>query len=106
MEYIDGFIYANVWQTDCLAIIDPGTGTVVSWALMQSLTALAESTAGKPFSDGMEELNGIAWDQAGRRLFVTGKWWPRVYQVRLEEGLGPIGTPQTVASARESCIPT
>ncbi len=76
LEVVDGAVYANVWLTDRIAIIDPGTGRVTAWI------DLAGLGPGGP-SAGNAVLNGIAWDAAGKRLFVTGKLWPRVFEIRV-----------------------
>jgi glutamine cyclotransferase len=76
LEYIDGEIYANVWTTDRLAIISPGTGIVSGWIDLAGLMPRA-ATAGDAV------LNGIAYDAARRRLFVTGKLWPRLFEIRV-----------------------
>jgi glutaminyl-peptide cyclotransferase len=76
LEAVDGSVYANVWLTDRIAIIDPGTGRVTGWI---DLTGLGP---GGP-SAGDAVLNGIAWDAAGKRLFVTGKLWPQVFEIRI-----------------------
>ena len=83
LEVIDGEIFANVWLTDHLVRIDPTTGNV-SWVV--DLSGLLASQGGAP---GAEVLNGIAWDPAGRRLFVTGKWWPWLFEIELPDC--PIG---------------
>lgn len=77
LEYVDGEIFANVWQTSRIVRIDPATGRVTGWI---ELGPLVRENGG-----GGEDnvLNGIAWDAAGRRLFVTGKNWPRLYQIEL-----------------------
>jgi glutamine cyclotransferase len=76
LEYIDGEVYANVWQTDRIARIDPETGRVRAWIDLSGL--LPEED--RP---GANVLNGIAWDAAGGRLFVTGKLWPKLFQIEL-----------------------
>lgn len=79
LEYVQGEIYANVWQTDLVARIDPGTGTVVSWI---DLTGLLES-GGYTETRPIDVLNGIAYDVQNDRLFVTGKLWPKLYEIEL-----------------------
>jgi glutamine cyclotransferase len=75
LEWIDGEIWANVWMTDRIARIDPKTGTVASWL---DLTGLREQAGGV----GVDAvLNGIAWDSAARRIFVTGKNWNQIFQI-------------------------
>ena len=76
LEYVKGEIYANVWQTDRIARIDPATGHVVGWIDLAGLLPAAERQRG-------DVLNGIAWDEAGQRLFVTGKLWPAVFEITL-----------------------
>ncbi|KAI8463079.1 MAG: glutamine cyclotransferase precursor-like protein [Monoraphidium minutum] len=81
LEVIDGEVWANVWQTPCIARICPATGAVRGWLLMQGLwEALARRNLPMQ-GKSMDVLNGIAWDAARRRLFVTGKYWPRIFEV-------------------------
>jgi glutamine cyclotransferase len=75
LEWIEGEIWANVWQTDRIARISPATGEVNAWIDLSSLFPRAERT---PPAD---ELNGIAYDRATRRIFITGKKWPWLYQI-------------------------
>ncbi len=80
LEFINGEIYANIYTTDYLATIDPNTGKVLSKI---DLTGLMNArTDRKP---PPEVLNGIAYDATTQRLFVTGKYWPRLYEIRLVE---------------------
>jgi glutaminyl-peptide cyclotransferase len=81
LEYVQGQVYANVWQTDYLAVIDPATGGVTAWI---DLAGLLESQGPVPSAD---VLNGIAYDLEGDRLFVTGKWWPWLFEIEL---VGPL----------------
>ncbi len=78
LEYIEGSIYANVWQTNDIITIDPQTGKVLSRI---DLTGLMNAQ----WSRRLDVLNGIAYDKANKRLYVTGKWWPRLYEIRLLE---------------------
>lgn len=78
LEYIDGMIYANVWMTDRIAQIDPQTGRVLGWI---DLTGLL-SPEDRPIEGG-GVLNGIAYDAASKRLFVTGKLWPKLFEIEL-----------------------
>lgn len=75
LEYINGEIWANIWMTDRIARIDPQTGKVNSYV---NLTGLLKDSDKTPDTD---VLNGIAWDNEGRRLFVTGKRWPRLFEI-------------------------
>jgi glutaminyl-peptide cyclotransferase len=77
LEYVNGEVYANIWRTDRVARIDPRTGRVVGWI---DLTGLLPANEHSAITD---VLNGIAYDAAGDRLFVTGKLWPRLFEIRL-----------------------
>ncbi|MDK2761444.1 MAG: glutaminyl-peptide cyclotransferase [Sphingopyxis sp.] len=79
LETIDGQIWANVWMTDYIVRIDPATGNVPSLIDLSGLKA----DAGVSGSDSV--LNGIAWDAKQKRLFVTGKYWPKLYQIALAD---------------------
>ena len=76
LEVVKGQIFANVWQSDHIVVIEPSDGRVVGRI---DLTGLL------PFEDrpGVDVLNGIAWDRARDRLFVTGKWWPKLFEIEL-----------------------
>lgn len=76
LEYIHGEIYANIWRTDNIAIIDPETGRVKGWIDLGKLSQLAGG------DKTMKTLNGIAYDKETDRLFVTGKLWPNIYEIR------------------------
>lgn len=75
LEWIEGEIWANVWMTDRIARISPATGEVNAWI---DLSTLFPPSQRMPPADVM---NGIAYDQATRRIFVTGKKWPKLYQI-------------------------
>jgi len=77
LEVVDGEIFANIWQTDRIARISPRTGKVVGWINLAGL--LSPMYRRKP--DAV--LNGIAYDAHGKRLFVTGKLWPNVFEIQL-----------------------
>ena len=87
LEWVDGLIYANVYTTECIAQIDPNTGTIVGWMVLDGLKAhMMDSIPENQRFAGDEErmpdvLNGIAWDTKNSRLFVTGKLWPKLYQI-------------------------
>jgi glutaminyl-peptide cyclotransferase len=76
LEYVEGEIFANVWQTERIARISPRDGRVTAWIDLAGLLSPMER-------GGADVLNGIAYDEAGKRLFVTGKWWPRLFEIRL-----------------------
>jgi glutamine cyclotransferase len=77
LEVVRGAIYANVWLTDRIAIIDAAGGQVTGWL---DLAALRVRIGG---GSGDDVLNGIAYDAAGDRLFVTGKLWPKLFEIRV-----------------------
>lgn len=79
LEFIDGEIWANVWQTDFIVRIDPASGVVSS---IVDLTGLAARTE---LGSSEAVLNGIAWDSENRRLFVTGKHWANLFEIELTE---------------------
>ena len=78
LEWVKGEIFANVWQTNFIVRIDPATGAVKGVLDMRGLDRLA---GGSP-PDNV--LNGIAYDRAGDRLFVTGKRWSKLFEIRLK----------------------
>lgn len=77
IEWVKGEVWGNIWQTNAIVRIDPKTGVVKG---LIDLSSLPE-TSRKPNIDAVP--NGIAYDSKGDRLFVTGKLWPRLYEVRL-----------------------
>jgi glutaminyl-peptide cyclotransferase len=81
LEFVDGKIYANVQRQDRIAIIQPDSGQVTGWIDLAGLKSLMPPLPAKPLPAVM---NGIAYDATGRRLFVTGKLWPKVFQIRLK----------------------
>ena len=81
LEFVDGKIYANVQRQDRIAIIQPDSGQVTGWIDLAGLKPLVPQPSSQPLHPA---LNGIAYDAAGRRLFVTGKLWPKVFQIRLK----------------------
>ena len=78
LEFVDGQIYANVWLTDRIAMIAPDSGRVAGWIHLAGLMPP------RTVSDDAV-LNGIAYDAQRRRLFVTGKLWPSLFEVRLRK---------------------
>ena len=77
LEFIQGEIYANVWKTDHIARIAPQTGKVIGWINLKGLLSAEDHHA------KIDVLNGIAYDAEKARLFVTGKWWPKVFEIKL-----------------------
>ena len=80
LEYIDGKLYANVYQRDTILVIDPKTGAVLQRVDMKNIWPKKDRPAG--FDNDNNVLNGIAWDEKGKRLLITGKDWPHIYQVK------------------------
>ncbi len=78
LEYVGGEILANVWETDRIARISPETGNVIGWIDLTGLLSPSE----RPQSNNAV-LNGIAYDAPHDRLFVTGKWWPKLFEIKL-----------------------
>ena len=78
LELVNGEIYANVWGTDRIAMISPQSGFVTGWI---DLGGLAPDAAGA--GSGEAVLNGIAYEPRGDRLFVTGKLWPTLFEIKL-----------------------
>lgn len=76
LEYVQGEILANVWETDRIARIAPDTGRVKGWIDLKGLLSPEERASA-------DVLNGIAYDAPGGRLFVTGKLWPKLFEIRL-----------------------
>ena len=79
LEYIDGEVYANIWQTNQIVRINPGTGQVTAWIDLTGI--LSPDSLTQP----VDVLNGIAYDAENGRLFVTGKLWPNLFEIELVE---------------------
>lgn len=77
LEYIHGQIYANIWHSDRIARISPTTGQVLGWIDLSGLLPASQR------SNPEAVLNGIAFDAAHNRLFVTGKLWPKLFEIRV-----------------------
>ena len=82
LEFIHGQIYANIWYTDRIVRISPSTGKVLGSIDLASLWPQNERT------DSVAVLNGIAWDAAHDRLFVTGKLWPKLFEIKIVPEVG------------------
>jgi glutaminyl-peptide cyclotransferase len=76
LEWVKGEIYANIWQTYKVARIDPKTGKVVGWIDLTGILSAQDR-------QGADVLNGIAYDAQRERLFVTGKYWPKLFEIKL-----------------------
>ncbi|MFB0552389.1 MAG: glutaminyl-peptide cyclotransferase [Phycisphaerae bacterium] len=77
LEYVEGQIYANIWPTERIAVIAPDTGRVTGWIDLKGL--LTQQDYNRP----VDVLNGIAYDQKSGQLFVTGKFWPKLFVIKL-----------------------
>lgn len=77
LEYINGEIWANVWMTDLIARIDPESGKVTAYVDLKNLLHQSDK------DENTDVLNGIAYDIAGKRIFVTGKLWPKLFEIKL-----------------------
>ncbi len=77
LEYVRGEVFANVWETDRIARIAPRTGRVVGWIDLEGLLTEEDRR------ETVDVLNGIAYDSEGDRLFVTGKLWPKLFEIKL-----------------------
>jgi glutamine cyclotransferase len=78
LEYINGKIYANIWPSNRIVIISPDNGFVMGVIDLQGILKKSDIQGHK-----VDVLNGIAYDVKTDRLFVTGKWWPRLFEIRL-----------------------
>nr|XP_048326548.1 glutaminyl-peptide cyclotransferase isoform X2 [Ziziphus jujuba var. spinosa] len=96
LEFINGEIWANVWQTDCIARISPEGGSVLGWILLPNLRKELIAAG----NSGIDVLNGIAWDSNNSRIFVTGKLWPKLYQIKLH----PIKKNLNAGDIEELCL--
>lgn len=76
LEYYQGDVLANIWQTDRIARINMATGQVKAWIDLTGILPVTDRY-------GVDVLNGIAYDAKGDRLFVTGKWWPKLFEIKL-----------------------
>jgi glutamine cyclotransferase len=77
LEWVNGEIYSNVWKTTRIARISPTNGHVLGWIDLSGILKQEDR-------EGTDVLNGIAYDAAGKRLFVTGKWWPKLFEITVK----------------------
>jgi glutamine cyclotransferase len=96
LEYIHGQVYANIWYSDRIARISPTTGRVLGWIDLSGLLP-ADQQAGR---DAV--LNGIAYDEAHDRVFVTGKLWPRLFEIKIVPAKAAV---RRVHGARGAALP-
>ena len=80
LEWVDGLIYANIWQRECIAQIEPTTGNVVGWV---ELSGITDQVRVHSPNARVDVLNGIAYDGVDGKLYITGKLWPKMYQIQL-----------------------
>ena len=83
-ELINGFIYANIWETEKIVKIDTATGRVVGRADLSGIRARIGIPGLSRRPGSPEVMNGIAWDKSGNRVFITGKNWPKVLEIKLD----------------------
>ncbi|GAX83974.1 hypothetical protein CEUSTIGMA_g11398.t1 [Chlamydomonas eustigma] len=102
LELINGELWGNIWQTECIARVDLTTGQVTHWMLMHGLREKLLHRQGTK-KNMMDVLNGIAWDPHGKRLFVTGKQWPAIFEVLPLEFTA--GRAPSLAQVRSRCWP-
>ncbi len=77
LEVVEGELWANIWQTDKIARIDPRTGKVLGYIELNNLLPRSDRNA------NVDVLNGIAYDPVGKRIFVTGKYWPKLFEIEV-----------------------
>ena len=79
LEYVQGEIYANIWHDNRLETINPESGRVTAWIDLNGMMPEGE------LSDPEAVLNGIAYDQTNNKLYVTGKLWPRIFEIKVRK---------------------
>ncbi len=82
LEYANGYIYSNVWPTDCIAKINPDSGNVVAWINLEGLFPKSK----RPHWTAI--LNGIAYQKENKSFFITGKYWPYIYELKFHNSIG------------------
>jgi glutamine cyclotransferase len=83
LEAANGFIYANVWLTDKIAVINPISGKVVAWLDLSKLKTMFSLPANWDSTDNV--LNGIAYDPKSKHFYVTGKRWPALFEIAIDK---------------------
>ena len=84
LEWINGELWANVWQSDSLVRINPQSGEVVGWINLRGIFSASDRGRYLQPGQAVDVLNGIAYDDSTKRLLVTGKWWPRIYHIAID----------------------
>jgi glutamine cyclotransferase len=82
LEYVDGLVLANIWQTDRVAVIDPGSGAVRGWLDLADLQTHFPKPPNWDPADNV--LNGIAYDPRSEHFYVTGKRWPKLFEIAVD----------------------
>ncbi len=77
LEYINGYIYSNIYNYDQIAKIDPSTGKIVAYIDLKGILPMND------YTNKTDVLNGIAYDKSNNRIFVTGKNWPKLFEIEL-----------------------
>lgn len=98
LEYAHGLIFANIWQSNRIAVIDPADGRILAWLDLSALAQRIERGADWDANDNV--LNGIAYDAGRDRFYVTGKRWPAMYELRIAKLPEPRGATPDGAPAR------
>ncbi|XP_062076919.1 glutaminyl-peptide cyclotransferase-like [Humulus lupulus] len=96
LEFINDEVWANVWGTDCIARISYGDGSVLGWILLPKL----REELIRAGNQDIDVLNGIAWDRNKNRIFVTGKLWPKLYEIKLQ----PIKDQLSPGAVEQMCM--
>lgn len=99
---IGGELWGNVWQTECIARVDLTTGRVKAWIMLTGLTQSLHLKHTR-HAGQMDVLNGIAYDVLNKRIFITGKKWPQIFEI-VPAPLAP-DSKMTVDEARRKCWP-
>ncbi|KAJ4834234.1 hypothetical protein Tsubulata_018377 [Turnera subulata] len=97
LEFVNGEVWANVYGTDCIARISPKDGTLLGWIMLQNLRRDLIAAG----NTGIDVLNGIAWNSKDERIFVTGKLWPKLYEIKLH----PLKKHFDQGRIQQLCIP-
>jgi len=90
LEFVRGTIYANVWPSNRIVMIAPESGQVVGWIDLTGLLSAEDRL------QPVDVLNGIAYDESTDRLFVTGKYWPKLFEITLEGKIPEVTTPKAI----------
>lgn len=98
LEWVRGEIYANVYQTDKIARVSPADGKILGWIDLSGILSPADR-------DGIDVLNGIAYDSMGDRLFVTGKLWPKLFEIKLVPKKPVNASPNASGTSGKSASP-